>query len=78
MNKPLVIQINETKKNITESVQSAIHDGIPCFLLEPIIAELHRKVSEAAQMEYARAQKQVAEEEAKKQAEQEKKGADPE
>lgn len=85
MNKPLVIKLKELKNSIMASVKSANRDGIPCYLVEPIIAEIHRQVSDAAQTEYVRAQadyekaqKQPAEAEAQTpNAEQEKKGADP-
>lgn len=60
--KPLVIQIREAKAGIVESINTAIRGGIPCYLLEPIIAELHREVSKGAEAEYAQAVKQQAEE----------------
>lgn len=78
MLKPLVIKIKEAKANISESVNAARHDGLPFYLLEPIIADLHTQISNAAQKELEQAQKQFAEAEAKQQAEQEQKGADTE
>ena len=72
MSKPLVIELREAKANITEAVNVALRNGIPCYLLEPIISELHAKVRDAAQKEYEQALKQAAD------AEKEKKGADPE
>lgn len=66
MSKPLVIQLREAKENILESINTAIRDGVPCFLLEPIIAEIHTQTTKAAQDEYDRALKLVADEEAKK------------
>ncbi len=72
MDKPLVIQLKELENTITASVKAANRAGIPCFLVEPIIAKIHAQVSDAARTEYERAQKQLADEEAKKQAEQKK------
>lgn len=69
MSKPLVIQLQETKETINNCISDVIKNGIPCFLLEPIIAEIHNQVSKSAQIEYVKAKKQ--------QNEQEKKGADP-
>ena len=60
MSKPLVIQLREAKVNITESVNSALREGLPCYLLEPIIAELHDAVSRAATAEYENALRQQA------------------
>ena len=68
-NKPMIIKVREAKENILKSVNMALRDGIPCYLLEPIISELHTQVSKAAQSEYLQAQKHFAE--------QEEKGADP-
>jgi hypothetical protein len=56
MGKPLVIQIREVKANIIECINEAIRDGLPCFLLEPIIAEVHSQISGSAQAEYEQAQ----------------------
>ena len=68
MLKPLVIKLKEAKANISESVNAARHDGVPFYLLEPIVADLHAQISKAAQTEYEQVQKQFAEAEAKKQA----------
>lgn len=65
MSKPLVIQMREAKAVIVESINAAIRGGIPCYLLEPIIADIHREVSKGAEAEYAKAVKYQAEEEAK-------------
>lgn len=68
--KPLPLRLKEAKENILASVNEAIkRQGIPCYLLEPIVAEIHSQVSKAAQTEYENAardyeaaQKQAAEE----------------
>lgn len=71
MSKPLVIKLREAKANITESVNAARNSGIPFYLLEPIVAEMHSLVSNAAQKEYEQALNLASG------AEKEKKGADP-
>lgn len=58
MSKPLVIQLREAKANITESVNAALREGIPCYLLEPIVKELLDQVKRAAEAEFERAVKQ--------------------
>ena len=60
MSKPLVIKLREAKANITESVNAALREGIPCYLLEPIISEIHTQVTKGAEAEYERALKQQA------------------
>lgn len=70
MSKPLVIQLREAKASFIECANNALREGIPCYLLEPIIAELHTQISASAQAEYEQAQMQLAreqvEEDAKK------------
>lgn len=69
MSKPLVIQLREAKAQIVEGINAAIRGGLPCYLLEPIIAELHTQVKQTAQAEYERAlQEQAAEKEKNKEA----------
>lgn len=63
--KPLIIKLREARESITKSVNMAIKNGIPCFLLESIVAELHMQVSKASQVEYEQALKQQAEQEKK-------------
>lgn len=74
MSKPLVIQLRETKAQLTGSINAAIRGGLPCYLLEPIIAELHTQVSNAANAEYEQAVKSLEAEKAK--AENEEGGTD--
>lgn len=77
--KPMIIKLKESKASIMESVNASLNNGIPCYLLEPIIAEVLSQIRIGAQAEYERALKQAAEDESKMQhAKQEKKGADPE
>lgn len=62
INKPLVIKLREAKTNILESVNAAIRSGIPCYLLESIVADIHREVSKGAETEYEQAVKRQTEE----------------
>ena len=61
MEKPLVITLREIKELFTECVNGALRE-VPCYLIEPIIADLHRQISEGALKEYVIAKKKVAEE----------------
>jgi hypothetical protein len=60
MSKPLIIKLREAKANITESVNASLREGIPCYLLEPIVAELHAQITKASEAEFERAVKQQA------------------
>ena len=58
-NTPLVLRLREAKESIVSAVNAAIKEqGLPCFLLEPIIAEVHNQVSAEATREYNIAKKQ--------------------
>ena len=60
--KPLVIRLREAKTNILAAVNAAIKEqDLPCYLLEPIIADAHNQVSAAASKEYETAKKQIEE-----------------
>ena len=61
-NKPLVLRLREAKERIVAAVNAAIKEQeLPCYLLEPIIAELHTQVSNTALREYEIAKQQVSE-----------------
>lgn len=61
-NKPLVLRLREAKESIVAAVNAAIKEqDLPCYLLEPIIAELHTQVSNTALREYEIAKKQDSE-----------------
>ena len=60
--KPLVLRLREAKESIVAAVNAAIKEQeLPCYLLEPIIAELHTQVSNTASREYEIAKQQVSE-----------------
>lgn len=61
MNKPLILELDEAKKELVQSVNEIMQrHGINCYLLEPIFAELYAQVKATAQNELAQA-KQMAE-----------------
>ena len=61
--KPLVIRMKDARESIFSHFQSVIREqDLPCCILEPIIADLHRQVSAVATQEYQQAEKQLAEE----------------
>jgi hypothetical protein len=61
MNKrPLVLRLREAKENILAAVNAAIKEqDLPCYLIEPIIAEMHNQVSASAMREYEIAKQTV-------------------
>lgn len=60
-NRPLVLRLREAKENILAAVNAAIKEqDLPCYLIEPIISEVHNQVSATALREYEIA-KQTAE-----------------
>ena len=64
---PLILRLREAKDMIITVINSAIQEKeLPCYLIEPIISEIHNQVSNAALKEYENAKRQNAETEAKK------------
>lgn len=62
--KPLVIELNEAKLEITQSINNVLRQHkLPYYLVEPILAELYAQVKEGArnELEAARAQMNGAE-----------------
>ena len=61
---PLILRIEEARKIIVGAVNTAIKEqNLPCFLIEPIIAEVHASINEGAAQEREKALRQVAEKE---------------
>lgn len=59
--KALILRIEEAKASIVNAVNEAIKDQeLPCYLVEPIVADIHRQISAGATKEYEQA-KQAAE-----------------
>lgn len=60
MNKPLILEIEEAKQELVQSVNKIIQKhGINCYLLEPAFAELYAQVKATAQSELAQARELV-------------------
>lgn len=63
MNKPLVITLNEFKTTMASVINNAIQqENLPCYLLEPIMAELLAQLREGARGELQMAKDQMAQE----------------
>ena len=59
-NKPLPIRLREAKESIIQNLNTVLKEQeLPCYLIEPIIEEVHRMVSKSAQAEYEQAVKQI-------------------
>ena len=64
MDKPLVIKLNEVKTDLFSVINKAIQqDGLPCYLLEPIVSELLTQIREGARNELQMAREQMKNEE---------------
>lgn len=60
MDKPLVIRLNEAKADIVSAINKAIQqDGLPCYLLEPIVSELLTQLRDGARNELQMAREQM-------------------
>lgn len=60
MDKPLVIVLNETKTELVSVINNAIQqNGLPCYLIEPILSELLTQIKEGARNELQMAREQI-------------------
>jgi DNA-binding transcriptional regulator GbsR (MarR family) len=56
MNKPLILELDEAKKELVQCVNEIMQrHGLNCYLLEPIFAELYAQIKATAQNELAQA-----------------------
>lgn len=54
--KPLVLRIESAKQRLIDGLNAVLaEEELPCFLVEPIIADLHEQVSRSARREYEQA-----------------------
>ena len=61
--KPLIVEIEEAKKEITDAVNNAMRvHNLPCYLIEPIISMLAMQIKDGAKSELAMAKAQMDEE----------------
>ena len=57
--KPLPLRLREAKEGIIAAVNAALKEqALPCYLLEPIIADVHTQISTTAAREYEIAAKE--------------------
>lgn len=61
MDKQLVITLREIKECFTDCANAALRE-LPCYLIEPIIADLHRQISAGAVREYEIAKQKMTKE----------------
>ena len=55
-NKPLVLRIENAKQRLIDGLNTILaEEELPCFLVEPLIADLHEQVSRSARREYEQA-----------------------
>jgi DNA-binding transcriptional regulator GbsR (MarR family) len=56
MNKPLILELDEAKKELVQSVNEIMQrHGLNCYLLEPAFADLYAQIKATAQNELAQA-----------------------
>ena len=58
INKPVILVAEETKTKLVGTINGAIQNGLPCYMLEPIIRELFTDISNAKKQELEMVQKQ--------------------
>lgn len=58
INKPVILLAEETKTKLVDIINAAIQNGLPCYMLEPIIGELHTDIANAKRKELEMVQKQ--------------------
>lgn len=58
INKPVILVAEETKTKLVGTINGAIQNGLPCYILEPIIRELFTDISNAKRQELEAVQKQ--------------------
>ena len=58
INKPAILVAEETKTKLVNTINTAIQNGLPCYMLEPIIRELFTDISNAKKQELEMVQKQ--------------------
>ena len=53
--RPLIIEFNEARIELTQSINNILQRGLPCYLIEPILAELLAQIKMGSQNELAQA-----------------------
>lgn len=57
--KPLILAMQETESSIVNSVNAALRDGVPCYLLEKILDKIHGQIKDGAARELSAAMSQA-------------------
>lgn len=58
--KPLIVEIDEAKKEITDAINNALQThNLPCYLIEPTISMLAMQIKDGAKSELAMAKAQM-------------------
>ena len=64
VNRPLIVEMDEAKTEIVQSINNAIQaHGLPLYFVDMILSELYAQVKEGAKQELAMAKAQVKQDE---------------
>ena len=56
-NKPIILEIQDVRIGLINIINNAVQKkGVPCYFLEPVIADLYRQVKAQAKVELEQAQ----------------------
>ena len=59
-NRPLILEIDETKQDLIQVINNAIQvRQLPFYILDMILSDVHRQVSDAAKAEIAQVQNTI-------------------
>ena len=59
-NKPLIVRMEEAKKELTQCVNDVLQKhAIGCYLIEPVFADIYMQIKVSAQNELAQAKSQM-------------------
>lgn len=58
--RPLVIMLDDAKTELTQCINHLLNDyNLPCYLIEPILADMYTQVKAGANKELAAARAQI-------------------
>lgn len=58
--KPIILEMDEAKRELVQCVNDILQrHGLNCYLIEPMVAELHSQIKASAQQELAQARAQM-------------------
>lgn len=64
--RPLILEVEDVKQSLIQTINEAVRRGVPCFILEPIMNDLTTQVKMGAKEELLRVQKQEVKKETTK------------